>query len=186
MRGVGTVVLLLLLHCALPLRVRPCCCSSGPAAAVALRPAAAAAFLHCFAAAARRTPTSQPAPPPAAPQLVRAGDPGERVVLQFGKAEQDAFILDFNPMGEGGRAGGRQCAWPRCCWHEPARCLRALPRAPTLQAACLAPPAPPAPLPAPTPAAAAAFPPRPRRRAVLTASQAFGIVLSTFDSKLFL
>jgi hypothetical protein len=52
-------------------------------------------------------------------QLVRAGDPTERVVLQFGKAEQDAFILDFNPM-------------------------------------------------------------------VLTASQAFGIVLSTFDSKLFL
>ncbi len=32
-------------------------------------------------------------------QLVRAGDPAERVVLQFGKAEQDAFILDFNPMG---------------------------------------------------------------------------------------
>lgn len=52
-------------------------------------------------------------------QLVRASDPAERVVLQFGKAEQDAFILDFNPM-------------------------------------------------------------------VLTASQAFGIVLSTFDSKLFL
>ena len=30
---------------------------------------------------------------------MRAGDPSERVVLQFGKAEQDAFILDFNPMG---------------------------------------------------------------------------------------
>ncbi|KAL4439179.1 hypothetical protein ABPG77_004081 [Micractinium sp. CCAP 211/92] len=30
-------------------------------------------------------------------QLVRADDPAERVVMQFGKAEQDAFILDFNP-----------------------------------------------------------------------------------------
>ncbi|KAI3428445.1 hypothetical protein D9Q98_007272 [Chlorella vulgaris] len=30
-------------------------------------------------------------------QLVRGNDPAERVVMQFGKAEQDAFILDFNP-----------------------------------------------------------------------------------------
>ncbi|KAL4428496.1 hypothetical protein ABPG75_002585 [Micractinium tetrahymenae] len=30
-------------------------------------------------------------------QLVRADDETERVVMQFGKAEQDAFILDFNP-----------------------------------------------------------------------------------------
>ncbi|EFN55415.1 hypothetical protein CHLNCDRAFT_58003 [Chlorella variabilis] len=52
-------------------------------------------------------------------QLVRGDDPGERVVMQFGKAEQDAFILDFNPT-------------------------------------------------------------------VLTAVEAFGVVLSTFDSKLFL
>jgi hypothetical protein len=40
-------------------------------------------------------------------QLVRSGDPGERVVMQFGKAEQDAFILDFNPTG------GR---WRWCWW----------------------------------------------------------------------
>ena len=50
-------------------------------------------------------PALHPAPPPL-PQLVRAGDPAERVVLQFGKAEADAFILDFNPMG----------AWPKLGW----------------------------------------------------------------------
>ena len=30
-------------------------------------------------------------------QLVREGDAEERVVMQFGKVDQDAFILDFNP-----------------------------------------------------------------------------------------
>lgn len=30
---------------------------------------------------------------------MRADDAAERVVMQFGKAEQDAFILDFNPTG---------------------------------------------------------------------------------------
>ncbi|GAB4814369.1 hypothetical protein N2152v2_001415 [Parachlorella kessleri] len=30
-------------------------------------------------------------------QLVRGGDPAEKVVLQFGKVERDIYILDFNP-----------------------------------------------------------------------------------------
>lgn len=32
-------------------------------------------------------------------QLVRGGDPAERVVLQFGKVERDTYICDFNPTG---------------------------------------------------------------------------------------
>ena len=85
--------------------------------------------------------------------------------MQFGKAEQDAFILDFNPTG------GYCAAW----------------RLPALRGrmhACSAP----CPLsasegshtPASLPACLPTYP------AVLTAVQAFSIVLSTFDSKFML
>lgn len=33
-------------------------------------------------------------------QLVRTEDAAEKVVMQFGKIDEDTFILDFNPMGE--------------------------------------------------------------------------------------
>ena len=34
-------------------------------------------------------------------QLSRVGDDAAAVVVQFGKVERDAYILDFDPTGEG-------------------------------------------------------------------------------------
>jgi hypothetical protein len=111
-------------------------------------------------------------------QLVRSDDAGERVVMQFGKAEQDAFILDFNPTGvcHGGiclrvRPGGLGSGagvmeMPTCAAHESQQTWRG-----PFKCCCIA-----------ENAAAAGR----RAAAVLTAVEAFGVVLSTFDSKLFL
>lgn len=150
-------------------------------------------------------------------QLVRAGDPAERVVLQFGKAEQDAFILDFNPMGGWGLfcGGLASCAaqtvvalqlgllrllWLCSLRRSVCRFSRRGTadgwRCPPLGCSvtlCPAaarmhfPPVPPHLVPTPDPTRRLLRPAPPGSpAAVLTASQAFGIVLSTFDSKLFL
>lgn len=120
------------------------------------------------------------------------------MVLQFGKAEQDAFILDFNPMGEWGLScGGSACCgslWFACkdilatrhrggrCWPL-GRCIAWAPAAARMHF----PPVPPHLVPTPDLTRRLLRPAPPGSpAAVLTASQAFGIVLSTFDSKLFL
>lgn len=136
---------------------------------------------------------------------MRAGDPGERVVMQFGKAEADAFILDFNPTGvcygctgfevqgfrvirvrradafvldrtpTGGCMRAQQGGWPEEGGGGGAResrleCYTAAPAAgvPMVSGLTLASPS------------TTCCP------AVLTAAQAFGCVISTFSSKLFL
>ena len=143
--------------------------------------------------------------------------------MQFGKAEQDAFILDFNPTGERrlGSAAARcvhagfclgSAVWQDAFNHRRApRALFAHPFDSEQQHVCAAlacldrsapPPQRPTPLPPAPPAHLVArvpslLPPlrshRPpllncshRCAAVLTAFQAFAIVLSTFDSKVLL
>ena len=74
-------------------------------------PCHAACWPHAPACSLTPPPFPRPLPSPLRLQLVRGDDPGERVVMQFGKAEQDAFILDFNPTGGRARLG----AGPAAC-----------------------------------------------------------------------
>lgn len=81
--------------------LRPCPARPAPAISPAPTPTPTPVDCGTDLAPARAPQTHPLTHPllPVYPQLVRADDSAERVVMQFGKAEQDAFILDFNPTG---------------------------------------------------------------------------------------